>query len=97
MVVSDYAVDFLAARIAELARSEKSVARRIFELTVQPQSQQQRNILVKVIASLDSHQALMAGLNLIADAGANPIPYELRKGIEDLDLENEALQWHSIL
>lgn len=87
MVVSDYAVDFLAARIAELARSEESVTRRIFELTVQPQSQHQRNILVKVIASLDSHQALMAGLNLIADAGANPIPYELRKGIEDLVLE----------
>ena len=87
MVVSEYAVDFLAARIAELTRCEESVARRIFELTVQPQSEHQRIILAKVIASLYSHQALMAGLNLIADAAANPIPYELRKGIEDLVLE----------
>lgn len=87
IVVPQYAVDFLAVRIAELARSEESVARRIFELTVQPQSEHQRIILAKVVASLDSHQAVMAGLNLIADAAANPIPYELRKGIEDLVLE----------
>jgi hypothetical protein len=32
---------------------------------------------------------LLAGLDLISDTSKNPLPYELRKGIEDLVLEKQ--------
>jgi hypothetical protein len=85
--VSEYAVDFLAGRIADLARAESSIANRILYLSAQPQSGQRRIILAKVIAWLDSSEALLAGLNLIDDASEHSIPYELWKAIEDLVLE----------
>ena len=89
--VSEYAIDLLASRIVDLARRKPQVARRIYELCAQPISEQQRVILAKVVAWLGSEEALLAGLNLISDASSNAIPYDLRKGIEDVVLETHYL------
>jgi len=83
----DYALDFLAGRLSDLARADCSVAERIIQLSTQHASGQRRLILAKVIASIGSPQALLAGLNLIDDASPQPIPYELWKAFEDVFLE----------
>jgi hypothetical protein len=87
LILPDYAADFLAARLSELARTDASVAERILQLTSLPVSPQRRLLLAKVIAWLDSPQSLLAGLNLIDDSSAERIPYDLRKAIEEVFLE----------
>lgn len=83
----DYAINFLAGYLSDLARSESSVAERIIQFTAIPISGQQRMILAKVIARLNSATALLAGLNLIDDASTPGIPYEIYRAIEDVVLE----------
>jgi hypothetical protein len=83
----DRAIDFLAGYISDLARTDRSVAVRIIQLTATPISKQQRLIIAKVIALLDSTAALHAGLNLIDDASTPGIPYEIYRAIEDVVLE----------
>ncbi len=87
-VLPDYAIDLLVSRIADLAHTDEALVTRILDLTAKPlRSDQQRVILAKIIASLDSPQSLMAGLNLIDDGAPQPLPYRLRRAIEDLFLE----------
>jgi len=87
-LLPNYAVDLLVRRIADLALTDVALFARILDLTAKPpSSDQQRVILAKVIASLDSPQALLAGLNLIDDSAPQPLPYELARSIEDLFLE----------
>jgi hypothetical protein len=90
-VLPEYAVDFLASRIAELARTDEALVARLLALTAQPPtSNLKRMTLAKVIASLGLPQALVAGLNLIDDSAPQPLPYELRRAIEDLVLEKRS-------
>ena len=83
----DYAADFLAARLSERAQAVPGLAERILQLSTQPVSVQRRLILAKVVASLDSPQSLLAGLNLIDDTATQPIPYDVWKAVEDVFLE----------
>jgi len=83
----DYAIGFLAGCLFDLARTDSSVAERIIQLTAIPISGQQRMIVAKVIAWLNSAAALRAGLNLIDDASTPGIPYEIYRAIEDVVLE----------
>jgi hypothetical protein len=83
----DYAIDFLAGFLTDLARTDSSVAERIVQLTAIPVSGQRRTIIAKIIASLNSPTALLAGLNLIDDASTRGIPYEIHRAIEDVVLE----------
>jgi hypothetical protein len=88
LVLPDYTIDLLAGRIADLVRTDETVQSIVLDLTAKPTaSDQQRIILAKVIASLASPRALIAGLNLIDDNTPQPLPYELRRAIEDLFLE----------
>jgi hypothetical protein len=89
LTISEHALNTLASRIVDLARSQPSVAQRISELCGQTTSEQQRLILSNVVAWLGSEDVLLAGLDLISDASQNPLLYELRKGIEDLVLEKQ--------
>jgi hypothetical protein len=89
LTISEYALNTVASRIVDLARSQPSVAQRISELCAQTTSEQQRLILCNVVAWLGSEDVLLAGLDLISDTSQNPLPYELRKGIEDLVLEKQ--------
>jgi hypothetical protein len=87
-VLPDYSVDLLVSRITQMVRTDQAMVTRILDLTARPLiSDQQRVILAKVLASLDSAQALLAGLNLIDDSAPQPLPYEFRRAIEDLILE----------
>lgn len=83
----DDAMDFLAGCLSDLARTDPSVAERIIQLTAIPVSKQQRMIIAKVIARLNSATALLAGLNLIDDGSTPGIPYEINRAIEDVVLE----------
>lgn len=83
----DYAVNFMAGHLADIARADSSVAKRIFELTAGHVSVPQRAILEKVLARIGSPESLLAGLNLIDDSSPQPIPYEIFRAIEDVFLE----------
>jgi hypothetical protein len=83
----DYAIDFLAGYLSDLARTDRSVAERIIQLTAISVSKQQRTILAKVIAWMNSAAALLAGLNLIDDDSTPAVPYEIYRAIEDVVLE----------
>ena len=89
LTISEHALNTVASRIVDLARSQPSVAQRISELCAQTTSEQQRLILCSVVAWLASEDVLLAGLDLISDTSRNPLPYELRKGIEGLVLEKQ--------
>jgi hypothetical protein len=91
----DYAIDFLAGCLSDLAQTDSSVAERIIQLTVLLISGQQRMIVAKVIASLNSTTALLAGLNLIDDASTPGIPYEIYRTIEDVVLEKRPYRGNS--
>ncbi|MGP0076693.1 MAG: NACHT domain-containing protein [Bryobacteraceae bacterium] len=88
-IISEYARNAVAARIVDLAREQPAVAKRIYELCSQTTSEQQRLILSSVVAWLGSEEALIAGLSLISDGSPNRLPYELRKGVEELVLEKQ--------
>jgi len=77
----------LAARIAELARSDQTVHARLLELCAGPLAAPKRLLLGEVIGRLDTSMAIVAGLDLIDDAGDPPVPWGLREGIERLFVE----------
>lgn len=89
LTISEYARSAIGARIVDLARKDGAVAKRVSELCAQTTSEQQRLILCSVIAWLGTEEAVVAGLSLISDNSSDRLPYELRKGIEDLVLEKQ--------
>jgi hypothetical protein len=91
----DYAIEFLAGCLSDLARTDSSVAERIIQLTATPISGQQRMIIANVIASLNSATALLAGLNLIDDASTPGIPFEIYRAIEDVVVEKRPYRGNS--
>jgi hypothetical protein len=52
-------------------------------------------ILTKVIAHIDTPESILAGLDLIDDDSADPLPYELWKAIEDIVLEKRPTRANS--
>jgi len=90
----DHAINSLASCLSDLARNDASAAERIVQLTSRPLSGQQRMIVAKVIARLNSAAALLAGLNLIDDASTG-IPYEIYRAIEDVVLEKRPHEGNS--
>jgi hypothetical protein len=83
----DYAIDSAARHIADLARTQASMAERLIELTTRPLSVQQRTILGKTLGRIGSPASLLGALNLIDDASPQPLPYEIFRAIEDVFLE----------
>ena len=81
----DRDLDFIAGSIARFAHP--AILNRLIHLTEQSLSGQRRLILAKVLAWIDSPEAVMAGLNLVDDTAEQPLPYELWKATEDLILE----------
>jgi hypothetical protein len=72
----------LAARIADLGRDDRAVHARLLELCSADLPPLKRQVLARVIGSLESSEAVVAGLNLIDDAGQPPVPRELWEQIE---------------
>ncbi len=91
----DYAVDFLAARLAELAQADSALVRRILHLCRQPVFALHRLILAKVIARLNTPESLLVGLELLDDSAPDQIPYELWKAIEEVFLEKRPTKGNS--
>jgi hypothetical protein len=87
LMPSDY--DFLAARVVDRLRDDPVIVRRFIELVTQPLTQQQRGALSKIVPWLDSGNALLASLSLIHDASPQPIPFDLRRAIEQVFLEKQ--------
>lgn len=83
----DHDLGFIAGSIARFAQDDPVILNRLIQLADQPLSGQRRVILAKVLAWIDSPEALIAGLNLIDDSAQPPLPFELWKATEDLILE----------
>lgn len=87
LMPSDY--DFLAARVVDRLRDDPVIVQRFIELVTLPLTQQQRGVLSKIVPWLDSGNALLASLSLIDDASPQPIPFDLRRAIEQVFLEKQ--------
>lgn len=77
----------LAARIAALCLSNTMAYRRVLELSKQSLPTPNRALLAKVLCQIDKSEALLAGLNLIADAAQPQIPYEIYRQVEAAFIE----------
>lgn len=87
LALPDDAASTLAEILADIARRDRNVAARLFELCSMAPAAQARMILAKVCAHLGMTDALYAGLDLLDDAGVPPIPYDLIEAAEGLFLE----------
>jgi hypothetical protein len=74
-----YHWDLLASHIADMARSEPTIKESVLRICDVQLSLKRRFLLSKVIARLGTRDALLAGLNLIADGANPPVPYDLIK------------------
>jgi hypothetical protein len=79
--------DVLASSIADLGRVDTLIKDHIFQLCAERLPTANRLLLSKVIARLETAEAVLAGLNLINDSENPSVPYDLRKAIENLFLE----------
>jgi hypothetical protein len=84
-----YHWDFLASRIADLARSEPAIKERVLQICDVRLSSKRCLLLSKVIARLGTQDALLAGLNLIADGANPPVPHDLVEAIEAAFLKRQ--------
>ena len=80
--------DALVARLVELARRDPTIEQRILQFCGLPLPVRKRALLSKVVASLDSAEATLAGLNLMDDNATPPLPYEIWKQIEGVFVEH---------
>lgn len=92
VTLPDDAVHTLAEILANIARSDRDVAARLFELCAMTPVAQARMILAKVCGHLGTPEALYAGLDLLDDAGVPPIPYDLIEAAEGVFLEKRPSQ-----
>jgi hypothetical protein len=81
---SDHA---LVARIADLARRDKTIEQRLLRLCGSELPSAKRDLLAKVVGQLGHLEAVTAGVNLIDDAAKTPVPYEMWKQLEDAFVE----------
>jgi hypothetical protein len=79
----------LASRIADMARSEPTVKERVLRICDVQLPFKRRFLLSKIIARLGTQDALLAGLNLIADGANPPVPHDLMEAIEAAFLKRQ--------
>jgi hypothetical protein len=84
IALPDDSVHVLAEALANIARSDRDVAARVFALCATGPVEQARLILAKVCANLGTPEALYAGVGLIDDEGAPQIPYDLWQAAEGI-------------
>jgi hypothetical protein len=77
----------LASFIADMALSDDEIKQHILQLCVGQLSAQRRLLLCKVIGKLGTFDAVIAGLSLLDDSRSPSVPYELKKAIEAVFLE----------
>jgi hypothetical protein len=82
-----YREEVVVARIAELAERSSEVERRLRELCEQDLPELNRHILSKVVARLESLEALTANLHLIDDAKPSPVPQGVWEQLESAFVE----------
>jgi hypothetical protein len=79
--------DVLAHEIAELAQRDITTRRRILELCSQQPPPARRELLARIISRLDSEEAVLAGLSLIHDQAAPPVPRPIWRQLENVFVE----------
>lgn len=79
--------DDLAAHIAQIANTDPEVKRRLMELCATDLPQHRRLLLGKIIGNFLDLDAVLAGLNLIDDAVAPSVPFEITRQLENAFVE----------
>jgi hypothetical protein len=87
-----YHQERLAQHIAEIAGRDSAVRARLFALCSIPLQPQSRAILARVIAEIQTEEAVIAGLELIDDQATPSIPYGISKGLENFVLERRPFE-----
>ena len=77
----------IAAKIATLARSEKMIHDRLFELFDRSLPVVKRALLARIVGELGTTEAAVRGMKLIADSASPAIPPELIRSVEKTVLE----------
>jgi len=85
--LDDHESDLLAGFIADIALAEEGVKNHLIQLCDSRLSFTKRLILSKVIARLNTLDAVIAGLSLIDDSAEPSVPYGVREAIEAVFLE----------
>jgi hypothetical protein len=85
--LDEHESDLLARFIADIALAEEGVKNHLFQLCDSRLSSTKRLILSKVIARLNTLDAVIAGLSLIDDSTEPSVPYGVREAIEAVFLE----------
>jgi HEAT repeat protein len=83
--------DVLAARLAELTQRETAIRQRLFQLCSLQLPSPKRMLLAKVVGMLGTTEAILAGLNLIDDTSAPPVPYDIWKQLELTFVEHKSV------
>jgi len=86
--------DILVARMVDLIRRDSAVEQQLLELCRTELPSKNRMLLARVVGQLTGLQAVSAGLYLIDDAANPPIPYEIRKQLEDAFIERRPVAGH---
>ncbi len=86
--------DVLAACIVDLMRRDKAVEANVLQLCSTALPSKNRMLLAKVVGQLAGLEAVSAGLYLIDDPANPPIPYEIRKQLEDAFMEKRQVAGH---
>jgi hypothetical protein len=74
--------DRAAARIAQIAKQDPSVAARLRELVHEPLDESKRRILAKALVHSGTEDELLASLSLMDDVRQPPIPYAVERALE---------------
>jgi hypothetical protein len=83
--------DVLAARLAELARRDTSIAQRLFQLCTVQLPSPKRMLLAKVVGMLGTTEAIVVGLDLLDDTAEPPVPYDIWKQLEATFVEHKVV------
>jgi len=86
--LDNHDAELLASKIADIAGHDNATKQRILRLPNQDLNPERRSLLLKVIAALDTSDAMLAGLAVMNDGSDQPVPYELLKAFENLFLEH---------
>ena len=81
--------DVQAVRLAELGLRDASIRQRLFQLCAMKPPPLKRALLAKAIGMFGTTEATLAGLSLIDDATAPPVPYDIWKQLESNFVEHK--------
>lgn len=84
-------IDALATCIAEAAKNDKEIYKSVTDLCSSELGEQERLILSKVIAKLNTEDAVLAGLSLIDDRLSQPIPQPLLDSVMSFFLKQKTV------